>query len=180
MDESLFQRIRVHDVATWLAVVAVAAPLLGLAGGLALGARRRCAVRGGIIGLVGGLGGVLLLLGWHVVAARTSFHDRLYAREGGRGPGLWSLFPPASYHEGRDAARYDPRDPMYRGEPHARRHSARVRKWWGLVPADRLDSAGNLVLLAVAFALGGLGVGLAWGWVLWRWRPVAGERGAEP
>jgi hypothetical protein len=181
MDEAFLERITTAEVGAWLLALASATTLAGLLLGSIAGLRRRQVVRWSILGVVAGAAGFLLIAGWHLVVARTSFSERRYAPEGGPRPALWRAFPPARYYEGREAARSSPTDPMFRDEnPLARRH-ARVGKWWWLVPADRLDSVPNLALLAVVFAAGGVGVGLAWGWLFRRLgsAPAAAEA-AEP
>jgi len=118
-----------------------------------------------------------LWLGWELVVARTTFHDRLYDIRMRRRV-VDGLFPPPERYEARERARYSPTDGMLReGVPAASPQAATGPVW---LPPDRLDSVGNLALLAGLFAVGGLGVGLVWGWAMKRWRPAAPRGDVEP
>lgn len=170
MDESLFQRIPNGDVSAALLILAVGAAAVGLAIGVVQGLRRRQPLRWGLLGALAGATGLAILGGWHLVVARTCFHDRLYP---GSGP-LHVPSPPAQDDEARQRASYSPDDPLFRaGGPGSAPDGPGGRLW---LPAGRLDSVGNLVLLGVLFALGGLVTGVVWGRVL-RGLRRAGEEG---
>ncbi|MBL7223665.1 MAG: hypothetical protein ISS72_07420 [Candidatus Brocadiae bacterium] len=133
--------------------------------------RRRWAV----MGLLGGIASALLLLGIYFVAARTSLNDRLHGHSPSWRP---AGFPPAEQYAAAERRRYSPTDPMFREAGSGERPAvAASRGWWGLVPADRLDSLPNVALLAAVFAVGGLLFGVAWGRLVRR--PI-GATVAEP
>lgn len=169
MDESPFQLIGHGDVATVLLVVALAAAVTGLAVGVIRDGRRRQVWRWAVLGALAGATGLAVLGGWHLVVARTRFHDRLYAGSGPQGAGRGSA-PSTQADAAKAPGRRSEDGLVWDGRPTQGSDTSSGRGW---LPAGRLDSVGNLVLLGALFALGGLVAGLVWG------RVLRGLRGAE-
>jgi len=178
MDESLFERIACADVTLWLTLLASALLCAGGALCLVAGVWRRRLDRWVALGLMGAAAAALMVFGWAVVVARTGFHERLYGTaRSGSGPWLWPLYPPAEHYDATERTRHKPTDPLFRSDTKAGPQGAPPARGWGaVVPADRLDSVGNLALLGGVFAAGGLAFGLACGLA---WRRVASRGPAD-
>ena len=177
MDDSFFERISSHDVSRALGILVYALAAFG--SGVAVFAcykRWRHLWPWGVLAFLPAAAALLLWVGWGLVLARTSFHDRLYQRPGERHD-LDGLAPPAERYEARERARYSPTDDILReGLPADTADTPSGPVW---LPADRLDSLGNLALLGAVFAVGGLVAGMLGGLVIRHVRPTVRGGGAE-
>ena len=165
MVESVFEQIGASGATACLGAAAGGALVAGLVVGAAPGSRQGRVARCAAVGLLAGATGALAVLGWRLVVARTSFHERLYGEAGAEQQEQGRLIAPAAHYEARGRSRYSAGDPMLREAVPPQGGGAR-RARWALMPPDRLDSVWNLAVLAAMFAALGLAAGAAWGWTM--------------